>query len=264
MKNSRALFVVLVLANVSACELLNNTTQSPIPQAFDPNVELAETALVAAPTATQIAAYYCPQIYSGNIALALACDTLIGPVPQPHEMQFHFELRYEIDNPNSFPIPTTEILAAINVFETKNLGAVCAQLCAEGDVECTGAPGENSCKASAADIQDMDDVANRIIDLLILTVDAALNGELDNLAQRLIPAGAEKYEVRVRFSLGIDAMVEIMGHFVEQLVSKFYNNEKLTFEIPYSVYGTLWFEVPILGRVALEYGPFDDVWVIEP
>jgi len=212
-----------------------------------------------------IAAYYCPQINPDPTGLT--CLIPLGEPPLPHQMQFHFELIYEVDNPNEFPIPTTEILAAINVFEgtqQTELGAVCTVLCNPDDVACTGDPGENSCKSDEADIETIDDLKDRVLDLLILTVDAAINGELDNLAQRLIPAGSEKFEVRVRFSLGVDAMIDIMAHLVDQLVSDVLKGADVAFEIPFSVRGSLWFEAPLLGRVALGYGPFSDIWILKP
>ena len=137
-------------------------------------------------------------------------------------------------------------------------------MCNPDDVACTGDPGENSCKSDEADIETIDDLKDRVLDLLILTVDAAINGELDNLAQRLIPAGSEKFEVRVRFSLGVDAMIDIMAHLVDQLVSDVLKGADVAFEIPFSVRGSLWFEAPLLGRVALGYGPFSDIWILKP
>ncbi len=231
-----------------------------------PEVELAETTLIAAPSVQQIAAYYCPELNPDPIT-ATACSVAVGPPPAEHQMQFHFELRYSVNNPNEFPVPTTEILAAIDVFrgsDNVELGAVCTVLCNPGDVACTGEPGENSCKSDEADIETIEDVENRIIDLLFLTIDAAINGELENLAVRMIPAGAKNFEVRVRFSLGLNAMIDIMRHLVDQLVDDVLKGNDLSFEIPFSVHGSLWFDLPILGRVALGYGPFDDVWILEP
>ncbi len=253
---------LLLVPLFSACELLSSAGGvAAIPVA--PTLALDESALVAAPTAREIAAWYCPQIHGDPITRAL-CQSTIGPVPPQHRMQFHFELRYLIDNPNEIPIPTTEILAALEVFkgrEIMELGAVCAVLCNEGDTACTGAPGENSCKADGNEITSFEDVLTKSLpNLLVLTLDAAINGDLDNLAKRLIPAGAKNFEVRVRFSLGVDAMLEILGKTVDQLVDDALSNRPLELEIPYSVRGTIWFDVPIIGRVALGYGAFEDVW----
>lgn len=203
----------------AACELFSSAAGSSIP--LEPTLALGGSALVAAPTAREIAAWYCPQLHNDPITGA-ACELTIGPVPAQHRMQFHFELRYLLDNPNEFPVPTTEILAALEVFEGRDimeLGAVCAVLCNPGDAACTGEPGANSCKSDANDITSLEDVLTQSVpNLLLMTTEAAINGDLDNLSKRLIPAGAKNFEVRVRFSLGIDAMLEILGQrVVDQL-----------------------------------------------
>ena len=256
----RALPVLLLALG---CELLANASGSPIP--LTPALDFGGAALVSAPSAREVAAWYCPELHNDPVT-AFACEQTIGPKPREDQMQFHFELRYAIDNPNSFPIPTTEMLAAVDVFEGRDnaeLGAVCVVFCAEGDFACTGEPGATSCKADSNDIESIDDVINRLPGLIFLTLDAAINGTLDNLAQRLIPARADAFEIRVRFSLGLNAMLDILFKVVPQVVDKFLNNQPLNIEIPYAVHGTIWFEIPILGRVALGYPLFRDVWVID-
>lgn len=258
----KRLLLLILFLNVAGCELINGSEQAT--ELFDPKLDLAETTLLASPSATQVAAYYCPQIIGDPITRIL-CGQLLGPPPPKQALQFHFELRYLIANPNNFPLPTTEILAAITVFDnSQNLGAVCVQLCNEGDPQCTGVPGENACKSSVDDIRTIDDLKDRVIDLLFATIDAAINGELDNFAVRVIPAGSENFEVRINFSLGIDAMIDIMKQLVNQLVDDFLAKKPVSLKIPFKVEGTVWFEAPLLGRVAIGYGPFADVWVIEP
>ncbi len=244
-----------------SCEALDSVASQVEAELPAVEVTLADTTLVSAPSLTQIAAWYCPQ----TDPTGLLCATL-GPPPQTHEMQFHFELVYQVDNPNEFPIPTTELLTAIQVFEggqQATLGAICTVLCAEGDVTCTGAPGANSCQSDEADIETLDDLEGRLEGLLHLTVDAAINGELDNLAVRSIPAGSENFEVRIRFSLGVDAMIDLLSTLSDELVSDIIAGQPVQIEIPYSVHGTLWFEAPVLGRIAVHYGPFEDVWLLE-
>jgi hypothetical protein len=36
-----------------------------------------------------------------------------------------------------------------------------------------------------------------------------------------------------------------------------------SFDIPYSVEGTLFFDVPVLGRFALSFGPFSSTWSLD-
>ncbi|MEC8023004.1 MAG: hypothetical protein VX223_03670, partial [Myxococcota bacterium] len=121
------------------------------------------------------------------------------------------------------------------------------------------------CVSDRADTISVEDIQDRLIGLLELSVDAAINGELDNVSQRVIPAGTENFEIRVRFSLGADAMEDILGTVLRRLVvepSDLLAGD-LQIDIPFTVSGSLWFEVPIIGRVALGYGPFTDVWSVE-
>ncbi|MBT9558080.1 MAG: hypothetical protein IV100_18750 [Myxococcales bacterium] len=254
--------IVLLLPALLSCELLGGSS-STLP--LNPSLLFDDAALVSAPSAREVAAWYCPEII-GDPITRLACAATIGVKPQPYEMQFHFELRYQVDNPNNFPIPTTEMLAAIEVFKGRDiaeLGAVCVVFCGEGDIQCTGEPGENSCKADGNEITSINDVVNRLPGLLLLTLDAAINGTLDNLAQRLIPATTEGFEIRIRFSLGLEAMLDILIEAAKGLVDQFMADRPLQLEIPYSVKGTIWFEIPLLGRVAIGYGAYENVWIID-
>jgi len=258
----------LVLSACS-CELLN-AAASELDQSglsyLTPRLTLDDTILLAYPSGQDVAAYYCPEVIPFPASSGCA---LLGPRPTESQMQFHFELLYLIDNPNpDIPIPTTEILASIRLFEGEDiteLGAVCVALCNEGDVSCTGQPGENSCKSDQQDITSIEDIQNRMLGLLFATVDEAVNGDLDNLAQRMIPAGAENFEVRVRFSLGANAMIDILGQALDRLLAQPTDllTGALTIEIPFSIAGAIWFEIPILGRVELGYGPFVDQWTLD-
>jgi len=262
------LCAVLPLSMVS-CELLNQAAQGANVSALKPELGLGDVVLVSHPTTTDLAAWYCPEIIpsTGLVSSTVLCEAVLGPRPPEHRMQFHFEIKYLLDNPNNFPVPTTEILAAIEVFRGQSaaeLGAVCVTLCNPDDFACNGEPGANDCKDDVNDIETIDDLKQSAVTALItLAVDAA-TGNVENRLRREIPAGAKNFEVNVRFSLGVNAMIDIMRHFVEQLVQDFYTGKKLTFEIPISVRGTLWFEIPYLGRVALKYGPIEDTWLLEP
>lgn len=269
MKVRQCLMIGAALTLTVGCELLNvAATQLEGPELGYrvPELQLSEATLVAYPSGQDIAAFYCEDIVPFPANLGCAA---LGPIPSERQMQFHFELQYLVDNPNpTVSIPTTEILASIRLFEgteSAELGAVCVALCNEGDLSCTGQPGENSCVSDRSDTISVEDIQDRLIGLLELSVDAAINGELDNVSQRVIPAGTENFEIRVRFSLGADAMEDILGTVLRRLVVEPIDllAGDLQIDIPFTVSGSLWFEVPIIGRVALGYGPFTDVWSVE-
>lgn len=267
----RVLLGIVLPMSMVSCELLNQAAQAGGTDALKPQLALGEISLTASPTATDVAAWYCPDIIPDVIGVPshVLCAAIphIGPKPPEHRMQFHFEIKYLLDNPNNFPVPTTEILAAIEVFKGRDaaeLGAVCVTLCNPDDFACNGEPGANDCKDDINDIETIDDLKQAaVIALITLATDAA-TGNVENRLRREIPAGAKNFEVNVRFSLGLNAMIDIMRTFVDQFVESMYKGGAIAFEIPVSVRGTLWFEVPYLGRIALPYGPLEDTWVLEP
>lgn len=266
---SRMIFCIATLGlAITGCELFPGAAETLGGQAVAPTVEMTQAALVTSPTTTEIAAFYCDDYIPDPTGLL--CSPL-GPTPKRSDLRFDFELVFQVDNPNNFPIPTTEILAAIDVFPgtqaASALGAVCTVLCDPADEKCDGTPGETGCQDSAEDIETIEDVKHRVTELLIMTAEAVIKQdteELENLWVRTIPAGSDKFEIRVRFSLGIDPMLDLITVFAEQLVNKAIKGEEVVLDIDYAVHGSLWMEVPILGRVAVKYGPLAGNWVLDP
>ena len=258
----RTLVIAITALALGGCELINNSL-SPTSDFANPAVALQKATLVQAPTATDLALYFCEDVLGALPCLAVYAAVGRGR-PEQHQVQFHFEANYQITNNNSFPMLTAEILAALSVYGSQ-LGAVCAALCSESDVQCTGAPGATTCKDDASDIKTIDDFVGALPDALILTVDAAINGDLKNFVQRELKAGEDSF-VRFRFSIGADAMIKILANFVNDLVKGLSSGSSLTFSIPYSFEGTLWVTVPFLAgrRVALKYGPLQSAWVLQP
>jgi hypothetical protein len=70
-------------------------------------------------------------------------------------------------------------------------------------------------------------------------------------------------EARVRFDLGVDAITSILGEVAESSVDALTAGELPNFDIPYSVEGTLFFDVPVLGRFAIGFGPFASTWSLD-
>lgn len=70
-------------------------------------------------------------------------------------------------------------------------------------------------------------------------------------------------ESHVRFDLGIDAITSILKEVANDSLDAFEEGEYPSFDIPYSVEGTLFFDVPVLGRFALGFGPFASVWSLD-
>jgi hypothetical protein len=70
-------------------------------------------------------------------------------------------------------------------------------------------------------------------------------------------------ESRVRFDLGVDAITNILSEVAADSIDALSEGELPSFDIPYSVEGTLFFDVPVLGRFALSFGPFSSTWSLD-
>lgn len=70
-------------------------------------------------------------------------------------------------------------------------------------------------------------------------------------------------ESHVRFDLGIDAITSILAQVAEESVDAISAGEFPSFDIPYTVEGTLFFDVPVLGRFAIGFGPFSSTWSLD-
>ncbi len=257
--------LTLSLLVLPGCELLG-AGGGGAPSRLLPSLDMGTPVLTRSPSIGDIAAFYCPELLGDPIS-ALACSATLGPPPPEELLRFDFDLVFQVDNPNDIPVPATEILAAIEVFAGQaqsELGAVCVQLCEAGTPGCTGAPGPESCRDDQADIRSLEDFASAAVGLLVAAAGAAATGELDNLLVRTIPPFATDFEIRVRFSLGVKAMIELLRHFVGTAVQELLANRSFVLEIPYSVRGTIWFQIPLFGRVALGFGDFLGTWEVGP
>ena len=67
-------------------------------------------------------------------------------------------------------------------------------------------------------------------------------------------------EAHIQFDFEAVAMMGLFSTLLEDGVDDLINNRAVSLEIPYSLNGTLFFDVPELGRHTLGYGPYDDVW----
>ena len=259
--------VVLLAAALLApgCEVLERVGAEIYDRIEMPRLRSLQPELTRSPSAMDLARYYCPQLLGEGLGSA-ACTFGIGSAPTKDSLRFDFELPLRVDNPNSIPVPATEVLAAIDVFRghaESALGAVCPRLCPAGEAGCDGTPGSDSCRSSERDIEDLDDLGDALGGLLVAAGLQAATGNAKDLGVRLIPAFSDDVEVRVRLSLGLQPMLGVLSGFVGGLVEEVRAGRSPSFEIPYAVKGTMWFDLASLGRAAVGYGPLDGVWPIE-
>jgi hypothetical protein len=179
-------------------------------------------------------------------------------------MRVSFDLRFRVHNPNNFPVPLAEILAAATVFPERtqqSLGAVCVKLCAEGDATCTGGPDPDGCRASENDIRSLDDFQQAAQDFLLAQGLALLQGQPPSFVAPKIATTGD-LTVVVRYSFGPVALLETLKQVAKQAVDQLKKGQSVTFHIPYRLEGTVWVDAGSFGRVAVSFGPASGTWVI--
>ena len=232
-----------------------------------PTAALRVVNLTSQPRNQELAAYFCSDLVGGNVLTDAACVSAFGRSPLRTDLVFSFELVFDLGNPNDFPIPLVEILLALDVFEGNDaaqLGAVCISFCDPEAEDCVQA-GADACLAPDKEVSSLEDFVPTLDDLIRIGVQAATGTLDDNLKFRYIPAVSDDgtpgaAEARVRFDLGLTAMLGILETVALGSTSDLLAGRAPSFDIPYNVRGSVFFDVPVLGRHALSYGPIDGVW----
>ncbi len=234
-----------------------------------PAAELQSVDLTERPTYSALGAYYCNDFADGNVLGEIACEGFFGAAPRRDSLTFGFTTTFGLSNDNDFPIPLLEMLLALDVFEGTGqaaLGTVCVSFCEDpGSAEC--AQPDEPCLAPDNEVNGIEDFVPDIDDLINIAI-GAINGEDpigdfdNNLGLRFIPARGYT-ETAVRFELDLDAMLGLVGELLNQSSGELLSGNTPSFDIPFSAQGSLFFELPILGRNALGYGPLDGSWSLD-
>lgn len=263
--------VTAALISTAGCDALlqiaETQVQNPQIQPVMPTVEYAGTELVESPSKTMMARYYCPLVVP-DIGLpgtaALACQAAFGAPPLASQMRVSFDLKFKIKNPNQFPIPVAELLAAVVVFPDKtnqSLGAACVAFCGADQPGCTGKPGPGACVSKSTDIKSLADFQNAAAGFLIASGIQALTGQQPSFVMPQVVQDAEVL-VTAQFSFGAEALLQVLLQLAKQSAAQLQAGKALDFVIPYQIQGGVWLDVGSLGRVVVGYGPTSGVWTI--
>lgn len=257
---SRTLALVLVLLSAPSCDLL--TLPGGTTLLFDePGVRLSAAVLTSTPGVDELGAYYCPDLigFGGE----LACGALLGPKPAKDSLQFQFRVDLDITNPNTFPLPTAELLLSLKLFPQayeETLAAVCVGFCDEGATSCSAAPLSGQCQSTEPEILSVEDLAAAAFDyLLTVVIESGTGGVPPELAIQMIPAG-ETRTLSITLAIGVEAMLDLLAAVFADNWTDYVDGSQLTVNIPYTLDGTLWFVVENLGRVPVGFGPLEGVW----
>jgi len=221
-----------------------------------PGAEFVGIDLVERPSARELARWGCFE-YLGKTACKLANLNNVAD----KDLLFSFDIVFDLSNNNEkIPIPLVEILLATTVFEDENLGAVCISFCDPESEECKSETNaEGACDAEGAEeIKSAADIVPTVDELQELASDVA-SGDFDNSEFRTIPAKGN-IEAHIQFDFNIDTMLGLMEHILLDLGEDIISGRSLGVTIPYSMDGTLFFNIPSMGRHAIGFGPVEDKW----
>jgi hypothetical protein len=253
-------------APAASCALLANLNLpvGTLGNVTPPRVTFTGATLARAPAQVLLAAYYCPEVVSVPFGGAqLLCAGFFGSRPPASAMTVAFDLHFTIENPNNIPIPLASILTAATVFPAatnQRLGAACVQLCAPGQA-CSGQAPPGACQASSRDVRSLDDFASAAANMLISAGVAAATGQPLTFTAPQVSA-ASRIDVVVRFSFGPDQLLATLRQLAIQSASELKMGRQISFNIPYRIEGTVFFDAGSFGRIAVGYGPLAGSWVL--
>jgi len=261
----QASFLLTAAAALAGCAELGFPAPGGLGNIQPPALAFQGATLARAPSAAQLAAYYCPEVVSAPLGGAgLLCQGLFGPRPDPATMAVDFDVHFRVSNPNQIPLPLSSLLAAVTVFQAANnqrLGAACVSFCSPDMPGCTAGPNPNACQASSRDIHSLSDYAAAAAPLLVV---AGLSGTGNQVPSMLAPkviAGGD-LDVVARMSLQPSELLAVMRQLAAQSVDELKHGRAPTFVIPYHLEGTAWFDAGAVGRVAVPWGPTEGTFTL--
>jgi hypothetical protein len=245
--------VAALLLPIAGCDVLNDAKDG----VDAPTASFLQLDVVKAPTPNNMAAWACYEWLDRSLCQVAGWDRKPGDA----KMQLSFDIVFELGNPNTdIPIPLVELLLGMTVIEDTNLGAVCISFCDPDSEECTPEPNaEGACTMDdVTEVTEPSDLVPTVDDLLEIGEDV-LTGDLeeDNWSWRTIPP-QETVESHVRFDLATDTVYRLAEALVTQAAEDFIDGEDVSLTVPYTVEGSLFFNVPRMGRYALGFGPTDE------
>ncbi|HMU38058.1 MAG TPA: hypothetical protein PKE31_03520 [Pseudomonadota bacterium] len=227
-------------------------------RANPPVVTAGSPQLVRAPTLAALAAYYCPQVVTDRL-LRLGCTVAVGAPPSQQQLEFEFAVPVTIKNPNNVPVPALDVLLALKLFPGQNaeaLGSVCISMCGANEPSCTGQAKPGACTAGNGGIKTAADFVRAIPGLIVGLANGTL---LNEIKKSLIPAGGDVH-LNLAFPLGIDQALRVIQNVIQPVVESLVRKQRSSLEIPVAAEGTVFVNLPVIGRLGVPFGPIQSVW----
>ena len=249
----RVAVLVLVLS-ITGCPELNSflkPTESAVGPLLSPTIETTSPQLRRAPSLAQLAAYYCPRVIHDPF-VRMGCAAALGPAPSPEQLAFEFGLTLTAKNPNHVPVPALDVLVGLTLFpgqDAEALGAICVTLGAQ-------AAGPDACTATNRDVRTWDGLAARVPGLI---AGLASGQALDQLQQSSIVASGD-LRVDFAFTIGVEPALRVIEKVARRFVEDAMTGRGGALDLPVSLAGTLFVQLPAVGRVGVGFGPIATTW----
>jgi len=255
--STKAMALGMGTLGVSAMAALSlSGCEAVLGKILPPGVEYKDAVLVDHPSAREMARWGCFETLGD-----FACEAAGLNKVNKSKLQFSFDVVFDLSNNNEkLPIPLVEILLATTVYDGESLGAVCISFCDPDEESCEAeANAEGACDSE--DAEDIDAIGDLVptVDELHDIASGILDDGVDNGEFRVIPAQSD-IEAHILFDFDIDAMLGILDNVVVDLGGDLIDGRNLSVDIPYTMDGSLFFNVPEMGRYAAGFGPVNDTW----
>lgn len=262
-------FALLAGVGLGGCEVLDAVIaasedadiQQQV-QMLAPTVTTTGPELRRRPSLTSLGAYYCPKVLNNTVG-TIGCTLALGAAPAKSSLRFDFGLGVQIANPNDVPVPALDVLVALTLYpddpKTTALGATCISLCTTDNPSCDGTPRPNACTVTAGTVKTVEDFVGALPKL----IDGIASGKAaEELSKSSIPAGGD-VKLDLVFSMGLDPALMVFERTALTWVEKYINNEALVVDVPVKVEGSVFFDVPVLGKIAVDWGPLIGTWKLD-
>lgn len=232
------------------------------PALVAPTVTTTGPSLRQRPGLQSLGAYYCPKLL-GNQLGTIGCTLALGAAPPKSSLRFDFGLGVAIANPNNVPVPALDVLVALTLYpddvKTTALGATCISLCTADNPGCTGAPRPDACTVTTGTVKTVDDFVGALPKL----IDGIASGKaLQELQKSSIPAGGD-VKLDLVFSLGLDPALSVLQRTAMTWLELYVQGKELAIDVPVRVEGSVFFDIPGLGRIAVDWGPLAGTWRLD-
>jgi len=261
---TRTLFGRLLLAGVAFSTIGCEQILDDLADGVDaPEAALNRVDLHHAPTVMELVNWQCVDAF-GTDALSPCTLSGLDDKPRDKALTYSFDLVFDLTNPNdAIPIPLVEALLGMSVYEAQNLGSVCISFCDPDAEDCSPARNaEDACRADEADdVKEPEDLIPTVEDLVGIT-EGVLEDGFDNGQWRWIDGG-ETVEATLRFDLFADTMLDLTDEVLTDALDDVLAGRNVEIDIPYAADGSVFFDVPELGRKGIGFGPSENTWRLQ-